>query len=132
MLTGMTPEATAAMSDVEYLAYCYAQYFRLADAACSDGGNLSLLNYSSLRHRENYEDILDRGFHLRPQADELALMREQFRFYSKDDSDKTIFTPDSDKLGDALGEMDSALVKRICGPGFARLNASRHNLFPSG
>ena len=130
MLTGLEPAVTAAMSNVEYLAHCYNQYFRLADKACTDAGNVQLLNYSSLRHRENYQDILARGFNFHPDADELALMAEQFRYYSKDDSDKVMFRPDADNLGDALGEADRKLVDRICRDSFARLNTSRHNLFP--
>jgi hypothetical protein len=132
MLTGKTPEETGVMNDAEYLAWCYAQYFRIARAVCAEDGNLSLLNYSSLKHQELYEDILDRGFNLRPDPEELELMRSQYRFYSKDDSDKTIFKPDSETLTEALSQKDRELVAQICQEGISRLNSSPQNLFPAG
>ena len=81
---------------------------------------------------ELYEDILDRGFNLRPDPEELELMRSQYRFYSKDDSDKTIFKPDSETLTEALSQKDRELVAQICQEGISRLNSSPQNLFPAG
>lgn len=131
MLTGLSPERTAPMSDAEFLAHCFAEYFRIAKAACEIDGNLHLLNYSSLRHQELYQDILDRGFDLRPDAAELAEMRAQYRFYSKDDSDQTLFKPDTEELTDALSPADRDMIAAICKAGISGLDSSPLNLFPA-
>ncbi len=129
-LTGFSPSATAGMSDVEYLAHCYAHYFKLVFDK-SDSNELQLVNYKQLRHAESFAEILERGFNLQLDEAELEQMREQYRYYSKDDSDTTIFTGDADSMFDILPAGGQQLIREICGESLAQLDSSRQNLFPS-
>ena len=129
-LTGLSPEQTAKMSDVEYLAHCYAYYFKIALAGTGAGG-LHLVNYRQLMRSESFADILARGFNMEPDENELAQMREQYRYYSKDDTDSTIFTGDTENMLDILPDGDKQIIREICNEGFAGLNASQWNLYPS-
>lgn len=130
MLTRLPPEDTAKMSDVEYLAHCYACYFEIALNA-GEASGLHIVNFKQLRHPESFSDVLSRGLNLRPDASELSQMREQYHYYSKDDSDKTVYTGDSDDLLEILGADDRRLIERICGEGLDRLNHSGCNIFPA-
>ena len=131
MLTGLAPAESKLMSDIEYLAHCYAHYFNIVLDTSTDSANLHLLNYNSLNHQESYAEILERGFNLKPEAMELEQMRQQYRYYSKDDTDKTIFAVDSETLLDKFSSSDVELIDRICSEGVIRLNQSSNNLFPA-
>lgn len=130
MLTGLSPAATREMSDVEYLAHCYAHYFGLV-LNMADTDRLQLINYRQLKHAESFADILARGLNLRVDDAELEQMREQYRYDSKDDSDRTSFVDDKDTVLEKLSREDKQIIERICGEKFAHLNASERNLFPS-
>jgi hypothetical protein len=129
-LTGLSPDVTRKMSDVEYLAHCYAHYFNVVLDG-SDSKHLSLINYEQLKHVESFDDILDRGFNIEPDEAELAQMRLQYRYYSKDDTDTIIFNGDAEYLTDILPESDKQLIRQICNEGLARLDQSDRHLYPA-
>lgn len=127
-ITGLLPQDTAHMSNVEYLACCYANYFNVVlDKSAATG--LHLVNYKQLRHADAFADILARGFNLRPDNAELEQMRKQYLYYSKDDTDTTLFTDDIDNMLDILPSGDKQVIKRVCDNGLARLDASEWNLY---
>jgi hypothetical protein len=128
-LTGLPPEETATMGDAEYLACCYAHYFNIAYDTSDDSG-LHLVNYKQLMNSESFADILKRGFKLETDGAELAQMREQYRYYSKDDTDTTIFKGDTENMLDILADGDKQIIGDICNEGLARLNSSKRNLYP--
>lgn len=125
-LTGLPWQDTIAMGDVEYLARIFARYLELAHAA---GGRVANINYCAI-NPDNFPVMLDRGLHFDPGAEELALMGEQFRFHSKDDSDSQTFKDDSAAKQSEISDEDKALVAALCGPAMAALDASPANLFP--
>ena len=125
-LTGLDWQDTVDMGNVEYLARIFARYLELADAA---SGRIAHVNYVDI-NPDNFPAMLRRGLAFDPGADELALMIEQFRFHSKDDSDAKVFTEDSAEKRRAVADADKALVDALCGPAMARLDASPANLFP--
>lgn len=117
---------TQAMGEVEYLARCFANYLTVAEASARP---VAHVNYRDI-NPASFPVMLARGLDFDPGADELALMLEQFRFHSKDDSDSKAFTADSAAKQDAIAEADKALVARFCSQPLARLDASPANLFP--
>lgn len=127
-ITGLLPQDTAHMSNVEYLAYCYANYFNVV-LDKSEATGLRLVNYKQLRHADAFADILERGFNLRPDNAELERMRKQYLYYSKDDTDTTLFTDDIDNMLDILPIGDKQIIKRVCNNGLARLDDSEWNLY---
>ncbi len=129
-LTGLLPTDTAEMSNIEYLAHCYMNYFNVALENSSTGG-LHLVNYKRLRHAGAFADILARGFKFKPEAAELEQMREQYLYYSKDDTDTTLFTDDIDTMLDILPSGDKQIISRVCNDALAQLDASEWNLYRS-
>lgn len=125
-LTGLPWQDTIAMPDVEYLARIFARYLELADEA---GARVADINYRSI-NPDNFPAMLSRGLKFDPGTDELALMCEQFRFHSKDDSDSQTFKDDSAAKQSEISDADKALVAALCGPAMARLDSSPANLFP--
>lgn len=129
-LTGFSPSATARMSDVEYLAHCYARYFKLVFEKL-DNNEIQLVNYKQLKHAESFAEILERGFNLQLDEAELVQMREQYLYYSKDDSDTTIFAGDADSMFDILPAGGKRMIREICDASLAQLDSSERNLFPA-
>ncbi len=129
-LTGLLPHDTAHMSNAEYLAHCYAHYFNVALEKSADT-DLHLVNYKQLRHSNAFADILARGLNFRPDYAELEQMRVQYLYYSKDDTDTTLFTGDIDDMLDILPSDDKQVIKRVCNNALARLNASERNIYRS-
>lgn len=129
-LTGLLPQDTAQMSNVEYLAHCYANYFKVVLDHSGTGG-LHLVNYKQLRHVDAFADILARGFNFRPAKAELEQMRKQYLYYSKDDTDTTLFTDDIDTMLDILPGGDKQIIARVCNDALARLDDSKLNLYRS-
>lgn len=125
-LSGADWQDTADMDTVEYLARCFARYLDFADQA---KGKVAHVNYTAI-NPDNFPAMLSRGLNFDPGADELALMNEQFRFHSKDDSDSQTFQSDSEQKRSEISDSDKALVARFCGEAMARLDASPDNLFP--
>lgn len=124
-LTGLDWHETVEMSDVEYLAHCFARYL---ETAASAAGNIAHVNYVNITP-EHFPAILARGLQFDPDAEELALMLEQFNYYSKDDSDQQQFRPDSRAKRAAMPDADKALIGGLCGTLVDRLDQSRANLF---
>ncbi len=125
-LAGIDWKETVGMGEVEYLARCFARYLEVAQASTSA---VAHVNYRNI-NPANFPVMLDKGLHFDPGADELALMSEQFRFHSKDDSDSKQFTSDSAAKQAAISDADKALVAHFCAGPVARLDASPANLFP--
>jgi len=125
-LTGGPWRETAEMSDVRYLAICFARYLKLAGQA---PGSVGLVNYTDI-NPENFRAMLTRGLHFDPGEDEFALMVEQFRFHSKDDTDSQQFEPDSAEKRASMTEADKRLIEDHCAALVDRLNRSAGNLFP--
>ena len=126
-LTGKSVDDTMAMSDVAYLAECYARYFETIGA--SSMSRLSWLNYTDLK-AERFAAIVARGLTFEPEESVLNDMLEQFRFHSKDDSDKTAFKADSDDKRESMAADDQALINNVCGESYRALNRAPRNLFP--
>ena len=124
-LTGGDWQATAAMDDVEYLSHCFAHYLR---TALESERRVAHVNYTAI-NPANFPAMLERGLDFRADEDELALMLEQFRFHSKDDSDRQAFTADSAEKRASMAEEDQRRVAAICGDLVQRLDASPANLF---
>ncbi len=129
-LTGLLPAETAQMSNVEYLAHCYVHYFNTV-LDCADKTDIHLVNYKQLRHAKAFAHILASGLDIRPGNKELDQMREQYLYYSKDDTDTTLFTGDIDNMLDILPDEDKQTIRQICHDALMRLNASKHNLYRS-
>lgn len=128
MLTGLPYPDTAGMSDVEYLAHCYAHYFDIVARKAGAAG-LRLVNYSRLRRSESFPEVLARGLNLRPDAGELEQMREQYRYYSKDDSDRTIYTREVEAPPNVLSGLDKQTIIKVFGGRLALLDNSAQNVF---
>ena len=124
-LAGCDWQATEAMDTVEYLSRCFANYLR---TALESERQVAHVNYTQI-NPANFPAMLERGLDFRPDEAELSLMLEQFRFHSKDDSDKQTFTSDSAEKRASMPEEDKQTAARICGDLVARLDMSPANLF---
>jgi hypothetical protein len=124
-LTGLDWRETVAMDDVRYLAICFAEYFRVALAA---GGRVTHVNYTDISP-ETFPAMLREGLRFAPDDGEFELMVEQFRYHSKDDSDKAVFSPDGAEKRAAMSAADKRLIARECGALLERLDRSPDNLF---
>lgn len=125
-LTGLDWRETAQMDDVTYLAICFARYLQLAERApCG----VSLVNYIDI-NPENFPVMLTKGLHFDPGEDEFALMVEQFRFHSKDDTDSQKFRSDSAEKRASMSEADRRLIADRCAGLTERLDHCAANLFP--
>lgn len=125
-LTGLDWRETAEMSDVRYLAICFARYLETADSATS---GVAHVNYTDI-NPENFRAMVRKGLRFDPGEDEFALMVEQFRFHSKDDSDQQRFTADSAEKRASMPEADTRLIADCCAHLVERLDHSARNLFP--
>ena len=128
-LTGLPPENTAEMSDVTYLAHCFAHYFRIVLKA-ADRCDLHLLDYEQTRDPGRFPGILARGLGLQTNAEELELMLQQFRYNSKDDTKSTIYGGEASGLLDILSAGDKQEIMDTCGTALAKLDRSQRNLYP--
>ena len=126
-LTGRAVADTAEMSDVEYLAACYARYFQTV--VSSKLPNLTWLNYTDLKP-DRFADIVARGLSFKPPAEIVDTMLAQFQFHSKDDSDSAKFKGDSEEKRKAMCEADKAIIRSICGAYLEDLDRAPRNLFP--
>lgn len=124
-LTGRDWRETVEMGDVEYLAHCFARYLEMAERS---SGRMSLLNYVDITP-ENFPAILKRGLQFDPDAAELARMLEQFRYYSKDDSNRQRFKSDSVEKHAFMPEADKALIADLSRDLIEKLDRNPANLF---
>jgi len=126
-LTGHEPSETSTMSDSEYLAKCYSNYFRAMLSGVEN--KLALLNYRDLS-TTRFADVLNRGLNFQSSPDDLKTMLEQFRFHSKDDSDATEFTSDSDIKRATVSDDEQKTIERECTRLLDQLDRATNNLFP--
>jgi len=126
-LSGLEPARERAVDDIEYLGRCYARYFEAALRGAGDD-SLVLVNYDTLKSPAALARVLQRGFGFEPGAHELALMQEQFRFYSKDDADRLGFEADSAEKSASLDAAERELVHRLCGDWLRALDEAPQNL----
>jgi hypothetical protein len=130
MLTGLEPEKTAGMDNVEFLSHCYAHYFSTAQKYGADCG-LHLINYAQLKNPASFEEIVRKGFNLALDEAELEKMLKQYHYYSKDDSYSTIYEGEKENLTEMLSDADKQNIADICYRGLTELNQSEYNIFPS-
>lgn len=126
LLVGDDTADTASMTDIEYLARCFDNHFAVALDGTAAG--LSVMNYSSITS-DNFPGILSRGLSLHPSDGDLARMREQFKYHSKDDTNARTFQADHAQKSQAIAADDKALITEICGGLFEELDRCGANLF---
>lgn len=124
-LTGLDWRETVEMRDVEYLAHCFARYF---ETAKKNVGRISPLNYVDIT-QENFPTILKRGLQFDPGGDEMALMLEQFKYHSKDDSNQKRFKSDREEKRASITETDKGLIDDLCRDLVEKLDRNPANLF---
>ena len=127
-LVGDRAANTATMTDIEYLARCYANYFKTALSAVHHG--IHLVNYTDITP-STFPAILGRGLAAEIPEDEMSIMLEQFRFHSKDDEDATEFQPDVDRKIASISEDDTRMINKLCEKLLRELDESSGNLFVS-
>lgn len=127
-LSGLAADDLADVSDTTYLAACYAQYFRQALAARAD---ISFVDYRDLS-AESFARVIEDGLDFHVPAGELSLMQEQFRFHSKDDSNRETFEDDGPEKRHALSAGDREIVRGFCEQPMKMLANSPRNLFECG
>ncbi len=125
-LVGEPGANTAAMTDIEYLARCYANYFQTALKAVRKG--IHLVNYTDITPA-TFPAILGRGLDAKIPTDEMSVMLEQFRFHSKDDEDATKFEPDAEQKIASISDEDTRMINRLCANLVRELDESPGNLF---
>ena len=127
-LVGDRTADTATMTDIEYLARCYANYFKTALSAVHHG--IHLVNYTDITPA-TFPAILGRGLDAKIPEDEMSIMLEQFRFHSKDDEDATKFEPDTEQKIASISDEDTSMINRLCSNLLRELDESPGNLFVS-
>lgn len=125
-LVGEPGANTTAMTDIEYLAHCYANYFQTALKAVRKG--IHLVNYTDITPA-TFPAILGRGLDAKIPTDEMSVMLEQFRFHSKDDEDATKFEPDAEQKIASISDEDTRMINRLCANLVRELDESPGNLF---
>ncbi len=90
-MTGHSVNDVTQMSYLNYFTSLYTSYF--SSILTSSYQNIVYLNYNQLT-KQNFPEILQQAFHYTTTCDEMALMQDQFNYYSKDDSQETRFVSD--------------------------------------
>jgi hypothetical protein len=125
-LIGEKGAPTAGMTDIEYLAHCYANYFKTALEAVRHG--IHLVNYTDITPA-TFPAILGRGLAAEIPDDDMSVMLEQFRFHSKDDEDATKFEPDVEQKIASISQDDTRMINELCATLVGNLDESPGNLF---
>jgi hypothetical protein len=127
ILTGLPAKKTLAMSSIEYFARLYGQ-FMLAALNISTH-QITYLNYNQLTS-ENFAFILRRAFNYSVSIDELTLMKSQFNYYSKDDSNTQHFSCDKlEKQKMISAEITAAIKHYNLVDYYKQLDLSARNVF---
>lgn len=126
-ISGLPVAQTRRMDNIEYLAHCYANYYRLV-AERAEGLDLRLVNYRHMRQPECFAQVLARGLDWHPDSASLEKMREQYNYYSKDDSNQTRYQGEPDPA-DTLGPDGKATIDAIAAAATGILDISPRNLF---
>lgn len=111
-ISGLNLEAQAQLSDTAYLAHCYAHYFKAVLNTSSP--HISCFAYPEIT-AGNLPMILQGGLKYCPTEAQLAHMRQQFLFHSKDDSQAKQFVDDSADKRASVDAIDTALIEALCG-----------------
>ncbi len=127
VISGLSVKQTADMDDIEYLAHCYANYYRLV-AERAGALDLRLVNYRHMGQADLFGEVLDRGLDWRPDPASLEKMREQYNYYSKDDSNQTRYQGEPDPE-QKLGPGGRARIDAIAAAPTRVLDHSPQNLF---
>lgn len=125
-LTGLPLTEVARLDAVEYLAVCYGRYFEVAAEAAARPW---LLNYRQLTPDRLF-DIVRRAFSFEPEPTDRERMLEQFKYHSKDDSDRAVFADDSADKQQALTDPQRAIITRYCAARTQALDQAERNLYP--
>lgn len=128
VLTGLAADQVDALDDIEFLAHCYACYFRTV-ARQPDGTGLGLVNFRDTSQRRRFPEILDHGLHWRPDGEQLETMQSQYDFYSKDDSNQTVYKGEPEDLRSRLGAENCQKIDAIIKDPYQILERARNNLF---
>jgi len=130
VISGLPVEQTESMDDIEYLAHCYANYYRIvADQA--GPLDLHLINYRQMRQADLFGEVLARGLDWHPDAVSLEKMREQYNYYSKDDSNQTRYQGEPDPE-EKLGPGGRQRIDAIAATSTQVLDRLPQNLFSDG
>lgn len=124
-MSGASIAATQAMDDLTFLAKIYRRYFDTA--LQSNATNLRFLNYEQLT-QTNYPAILAHAFDYHADPDQVAVMQEQFAYYSKDDDDTIRFTSDKEAKQQAATQAVRQIVAQEMGDRYAQVETSERNL----
>lgn len=125
-LTGHTAAETQGMDDAAYLASCYANYLR--KVLYSNAG-VACVNYRDL-NADSFERIVNVGLDYAAGEHELALMREQFVYDSKDDARMPRnYNPAQEAPLSLLTPQERERIDRKCGHLMSSLDRSPLNLF---
>jgi len=125
-LTGRTVAETQGMDDTTYLASCYANY--LDKVICADA-DISCVNYRDL-NADRFDRIVNVGLDYAADEQELALMREQFIYDSKDDGRRPRnYNPTQEVPLSLLTPSERERIDRKCGHLMSKLDRSPFNLF---
>lgn len=127
-LIGDSSVNTETLSDVAYLARCYAHYFEKVLEIMRD--DLTIVEYRNVTS-ENLEIILRDALGYKANQEALAQMREQFKFHSKDDANEQKFNADSKAKQALMSDEESEMISGACGELMGRLQQSPRNLFSS-
>ena len=128
VLTGLEAARIDALDDVDFLAHCYACYFRTV-ARHHDTAGLKLVNFRHTSQRERFPGILEHGLDWCPEPERLLAMQTQYDFYSKDDSDQTTYQGEPENLRSRLGEARCQRIDAITGEAYEALERADNNLF---
>ncbi len=123
-LTGLPQNKVDQMGDTEYLAACYAHYFR---TVLRSGTSVSLMDYRNLGPQA-FGDVIASCFNYSADPADLLLMQDQFRYHSKDDDGGKKFVNDTARKKAALSHAELKMVDRYCSEPMAALRASDRNL----
>jgi len=127
VISGLPLDQTEGLDDIEYLAHCYAHYYQIV-AEHAEALDLRLINYRHTSQADLFGEILARGLGYHPEPAALERMREQYNYYSKDDSNQTHYQgePDADEK---LGPGGRERIDRIAAVATRILDHSAQNLF---
>lgn len=130
-LAGCAESELEGLTELDFMQRCYINYFNSVIGSKND--DIHLLNYNRLGP-DALSLLLSNVFSLTTGEDDLALMQEQFRYYSKDpQANRKAFDAARDrkakiaKAEKALGQINDQLADL-----YVVLNQSPRNLFPEG
>jgi len=125
-LTDISQEQTNEMGYMDYFARLYRQL--MLGAINYPADNISYLNYKHLT-ASNFEFILNKSFNFSV-GEDLAIMKKQFGYYSKNDSNTERFSCDkAEKQKMVNADMTEAVNKNGLLTLYSELESSEKNLF---